>query len=481
MTRRAIAVEQVVTFERSALCLFPALSPAQRCVCRLFEGLPPVDAAQRVVYATLLGRAWGPDLARPRRIVVLLAGAGGGKSWLAALYVYYRAMTASLDGLAPGERLWIPIVAPEVQLARVVMGYVAGLARTNPEDLAGEPLADRVDWQRGTSAGLYAAGAGGRSVRGRRFPLVVLDEVAYFRDAQYHVNDQEIVDAVLPRLRAGGQILALTTPGRRRGWVHEMFVRWFAAPDPQALVLRAPTALLNPTAIRNADLLSGAVARRELDAEWVDQEGALADGAWIAAAQALPRVPHDGPRSAALDLAGEGADLTALAIGYADGRGGVVVESVHAWRAQPLEVTIEAVVKECRAAGVRGDIVADPYAFAAAQALFARHTVGLTKRTVTATNKGAMWARVRELLRSGALALPSDPALAHELEAIEVRAGRAAGALEVTLPRSSGGHCDRAQAVALLCDVLAEQEWRGVRPIGWRGQPAPVAADDEPW
>jgi hypothetical protein len=246
------------------------------------------------------------------------------------------------------------------------------------------------------------------------------------------------------------------------------------------LVLRAPTGLLNPTAVQNRDLLTGTIARRELEAEWADDEGSLVEMAWLEAAQSRVSGGYSGPRWAALDLAGEGHDMTALVIGYPDGRGGVVVEAVHAWAAQPMEITVQAIVAACRAAGIR-TIVADPYAFAAAQALFARHAVALIKRTITATTKSAMWARVRELLRSGALALPRDAALMHELDAIEVRAGRGAGTLEVLLPRTGSGHCDRAQAVALLCDVLAEHEWRGVRPAGRIAPRRAVRDDPEAW
>jgi hypothetical protein len=63
-------------------------------------------------------------------VLLLVKGARIGASYIvAALDSLYRALTANLSTLAPGEQATALVVAPDLRLARQVLRYALGAAQ----------------------------------------------------------------------------------------------------------------------------------------------------------------------------------------------------------------------------------------------------------------------------------------------------------------------------------------------------------------
>jgi hypothetical protein len=255
-------VEQVLRVE---------LTPAQRVLALVaFDGIEPEDLEGED--RELAARLFGPVDSFPpeaRSVLVAVCGARSGKSYLlGALYSLWRALTADLSTLAPGEQASALVVAPDVRLGRQVLRYALGAARGVPaiarcieSETAESFVIVRPDGAR-VAIEVLPATRGGSAVRGRSLVSAVLDECAFFRDEAAVVNDQDLFRAVAPRVLAGGLVILASTPWVEAGLLHAEFSANWGAPV-RALAVHAPTSLMRPDA-RTA----GVIAReRERDAD----------------------------------------------------------------------------------------------------------------------------------------------------------------------------------------------------------------------
>ena len=455
------------TFEEAAARAFKGLSPLQRVVCRLFDGLPPEGAATPALYEQVLGRPWGDDLRTPKQVVLLMAGRGSGKSLLAALRAVYVSANCSLAGLAPGESAHVVVVAPVAKLADQVLKYSRGFLLGS--GLAAKAGATAIEFRRGSTLSVHAASSGGLNVRGKALAGAVLDEAGFFRHATGNaVTARMIVDAITYRLRPGAQILLTTTPWVRAGYWYDLYDREFGRSE-RALVLRAPSYALNPAWTPPAENTSEAARLREVEAEPVeDEEAGLCTAVQFAKATEgrdegdLPVMGGGSMYQDALDLAGGGADKTAYAIGHLEGADGVVVDLVRSWgRDVPLEARMGEISTLRRRYRIRADLACDQFAFEAAAALGRVYGVSLRLDT---THRASMYGAAGELLRDARISLPRSNLLRSQFMSISLHAA-GGGTIKVEIPRDvSGGHCDEAVAVVLLCSVLRANRY--VLPIG---------------
>lgn len=259
-----------------------------------FDGVEPkqLRGADRDIAKKLFG-----DVAKfpssARSMVALVKGARAGGSWIAALYLLYRAITADTSMLAPGEIGVALAVAPDQRLARLLIRYAVGAAKSVPSiaALIATEGADGFTLRRadGTTVSVEAlpASRGGASLRGRTLLCAVLDESNFFRDESgaYEVTDRVILDAVLPRVVPGGLVVMLSTPFTEAGVLFELFKSEHGKPRT-ALVAHAPTLLLRDDAHTRA-LVDRERQRdpkncaREFDALFVSPTAALVSWAEI--------------------------------------------------------------------------------------------------------------------------------------------------------------------------------------------------------
>jgi hypothetical protein len=244
------------------------LTRPQEVLARVaFDRVEPRDltGADRDIARQLFGSI---DTVPPeaRGVLVAVCGARGGKSYvLGALYALWRSLTADLGSLAPGEQASAVVVAPDVRLARQVLRYVTGAARAVPaiaaciESESSDSLLLRRPDGAAVALEVLPATRGGSAVRGRSLVCAVLDEAAFFRDADSVVNDSEIFKAIAPRVTPGGLVVIASTPWAEVGLLHSEFSANHGAPRT-ALAAHAPTLLL-----RDGDPGVEAMVRRERD------------------------------------------------------------------------------------------------------------------------------------------------------------------------------------------------------------------------
>jgi len=445
-----------------------SVSPAQRTLLKSIYGLP-LDAEERALWRDCTGRETYPAHAFAE--VTVVAGARAGKdSRIAAPIVCYEAVFGGHERqLARGERGVIVLVAQDARASRIAFGYIKQYLTGSPL-LAGqvaEVLASEIALSNGIGVVCFPCTL--RSLRGWSIPVGVMDELGFFRLEGQADSDVEIQQSIrrgmvsFPTTR----LVKISTPYMKSGVLYDDFRHGFAQDNPDLLVWRAPSVLMNPMLSverlereRRLDPLRFA---REYEAEFAEDLEAFLPAAWVDQAvvpgrHALP--PRDGLRYvAAVDPSGGGADAFTLAICHAEGRGAgqqVVQDVMKGWGAKRESVTdLEGVVKEIAAVCHQYDchaVYGDRYAagwvrerFRAAGLRYEEPTLRKDGEAV-ALDRSAAYLEVEPLFAQGAIELVDHPQLVRELKLLE-RRPQAGGKTRVDHPQ--GSHDDYANALAL--------------------------------
>jgi hypothetical protein len=248
------------------------LTPAQVVLVKVsFDAVDPCDLEgdERELSGQLFG-----DCERipseARTVVAWLKGARIGGTWLCAMYLVYAALTADLDGLALGEMAFAIIVAPDLKTARQALRFALGLAKQIAPWLIVSETADgfvlRREDGRLVSIECLAASRGGSAVRGRSMVAALMDESAFFRDADSGVvNDSEIFRALVVRIRAGGILCVISTAWMKSGLLMDLVEKNHGAPQ-SAVAAIAPTTLVRTDSLQLARIIDEERSRDPLNA-----------------------------------------------------------------------------------------------------------------------------------------------------------------------------------------------------------------------
>lgn len=223
------------------------LTPGQAELARVaYDGAEPVD---RGLAAALFGAADLP--VGPRSVVAAVCGARAGKSYvLVALRLVFGMLVRDVSALPPGQRAAALIIAPRDDLRMEVYRYALGAVLNKPELAAmldEPPKVDKFTLKRPDGACVSfetgVATMGGTAARGRWFTDFALDECAFFRDASFKINDEELFRAGSSRVLPGGQTIVASTPWAEAGLLHRL---WQKRPA-DTIVAHAPTLTLCDT------------------------------------------------------------------------------------------------------------------------------------------------------------------------------------------------------------------------------------------
>jgi hypothetical protein len=472
-----------VTFLDFVSRLGVALTRAQRVLALIaFDGLEPRDLVgdDREMARALIGDVDKiPALARA--VLVAVCGARSGKSYLSALRLLHLAVTVDLQVLAPGEVAAGLVVAPDVRLSRQTLRYVSGacehpsLARMVVAESADSVTVERPDGKRVAIEALPAS-RGGSAVRGRSLVGAVLDESAFFLDAElgHVVNDVEVYRAVMPRIVRGGQTLVVSTPWTRSGLLWELF-QANARGHATAIAVTAPTLLMRDfdpavvAVVQREHARDPANAAREYEASFVDSSASLLSSADVEACVEAG-VASRPPRPDVLAASGYAVtvdvglrnDSTVVMAGHVESRSRegapvvrvLVVDACVILKPEPLRrVTIDQV--EDAVAGVCGR-----YRVSAVHADIHLHDAlaprlqvrGIAYRELS-MSPGAQETRAKTLaamFSALAVRLVDEPTLASQLR--ELRVTRHAGG-RVSVGAQGSKHDDAADALLLLAEV----------------------------
>ncbi len=266
----------------------------------------------------------------------------------------------------------------------------------------------------------------------------------------------------------------------KSGVLYEDFRRAFAQDDPDLLVWRATSRLMNPTLtperLERERRLDPVRYAREYEAEFAEDLDAFLSTAWVegaVVADCHESPPQDGVRYVArVDPSGGGDDAFPLAIVHAEGTGAgrrIVQDVMRGW-AKPRggEVNLEGIVAEIttlvktyRLREVHGDRYAKNWVREA----FQRHGI----RYVDAALKGeyldrsTAYLEAEPLFAQGAIDLLDHPRLIRELKMLE-RGPQPGGRDRVDHPR--GQHDDHADALCRAAAIARGAE-ASFTPLVW--------------
>jgi hypothetical protein len=436
------------------------LSPLMTAVAGASEGAPVSGSL-----SAYFGREV-PRRAAPRTVAVRAGGRAGKTSRLLAPKALHAAWTTPLPTLQHGEVASALIVAPDMKLARQALSFVVGYADRSPvmrDAIVGKPTTDSVTLERPDGkrvrVEVLAATRGGRAVRARTLVFAGMDEAAFFyAEGTGVVNDQDVYDAVYPRVVPGGQVWVVSTPWLKGIGLLETLIE--AGSTDAALAVSAGTRPLNPTwdpdgrierEMRAADPEKAA---REIDG--VPLSGSAAsffepDAIDRAVDRALT-VPRRAAPGEQITAGGDFAfrrDSAALAVVHRDGRTMRVgdlyeLRPVQGAPLKPSDTVRAFAARLLTHAGLQY-LVADGHYRETVYEFLSES--GLSFKLAPASPADA-FIKARAAFREGLVRIPNHPRLIAQLKSVRGRENPGGG-MSIMLPRDGTGHCDLVSALVL--------------------------------
>ncbi len=448
------------------------LSATQEAALCALYGLP-LSEAQLALADQCAGRAWRQGV--EYREAAFICGRRSGKSdKLAANVALYEAFFRD-HHLSAGETGIVLLLAQNMRQAKIVRGYIEGKIRRSPV-LQRHVMATRAhELELDNRITIAIHPASFRAIRGLSVVSCICDEIAFWWTEDGYANpDIEVLRAVRPAMATfpHGKLLLVSSPYTMNGALWDIWQRRDS--DPDTLVWRAPTALMNPTV--PASFLAKEQARdvenfrREYGAEFTEAVSGFLSSDAIEACVVPDRVevpPNpDTHYCAAVDAAYKGDQFT-LAVAHLDhDRHVVIVDLLHGWqgsRKEPLRLgdvmpQIEAICKRYDVHNVLGDqFGAEPLKDA-----FQRHGLTYEERTFTNQSKADIYATLRTRIMDGTIELLDHKAALRELRALELE-NLPGGGIRIGHPRH--GHDDFADAIALAVSEASQHvaaAWGGM-------------------
>jgi hypothetical protein len=441
---------------------------------------PPVPEDHLELFHACTGRQRPPTGGFSE--VAVIAGARAGKdSRIAAPIVVFEAVFGGHERhLARGERGVIPLVAQDARAAKIAYGYVRDYLTRSPmlSALVDDVLASEIILTNSLAIAIFPSTL--RSLRGWSIPAGVLDELAFFRLEGAADSDVEIQASIrrgmvsFPRTK----LVKISTPYMKSGVLYDDFRRGFGQDDPDLLVWKASSLLMNPSLtsdrLDRERRIDPSRFAREYEAEFADDLESFLPGAWVDQAvipgrHELP--PLDGVRYlGAVDPSGGGADAFTVAIVHVEGDGAqrrVVQDVMKGWQrrgadAANLEGVVAEIVSLCRRYQLH-HVVGDRYGSQWVREAFRR--AGLQYRDAELRvdgemkylDKSAAYAEVEPVFAQGRVEILDHPQLVRELKLLE-RRPRVGGKAIIDHPH--GGHDDHANALALAVALAAQGRLR---------------------
>ena len=414
------------------------------------EGLP-LNAHETEFFKSIAGGR-EPPTKRAREQWWVIGRRGGKDSVASVVAAYTAANFNNPEMLRPGERALVLCLAVDREQANIVLGMIRAYFETIPKlraKLIGEmrregfSLNNNVDIAVGTNSF--------RTVRGRPLLLVILDEVAYWRDENSARPDEELYRAIKPgllTLSPLSRIIAISSPYRKSGLLYKKYVEHFGKDDPE-LVIQAASRVMNPR-----------LPQEEIEAEYAkDFASASAEygalfrddvGGWLPLevienavdVGILVRPPYaPWTYRAFVDPSGGRSDSFTCAIAHdQDGLGVLdcVVEIPPPFSPMSAVAQIAATLRQYGLSEVTGD----HYAAAFNVEMFA--AAGITYRAST-RNRSEIYADLLPLLNSGRVRLLDNRKLVSQFAGLERKASP--GGRE-TINHAPGSHDDVCNAAA---------------------------------
>jgi hypothetical protein len=437
----------------------------------------PLTADETVFFKSIAGGREPPD--RQVRELWLICGRRSGKTAVAsAISAFSSALFNQQDRLRRGEKACVACVAVDRAQSRIVLGYIKSFFADIPmlEDLVTRSTA--IGFQLSNSVDVEVVTNSFKSIRGRPFAVVILDECAFYASETSATPDLELFKAIEPGLATlpNSMIVGISTPWRRAGLLHQKYKAHFGK-EGDVLVIQAPSLVLNPT-------LDPAIVARALEAdpaaagsEWLGQFRSDI-GTWLDLATienavdigVLVRPPVVGGKIkyfSGCDPSGGRHDSMTLAISHCEGDVAIldcIVEIKAPFNPTTATQQIAAVLKSYGLTETTGD----KYGAGWIPDAFAR--CGITYRPST-RDRSAIYSDVLPLFNAGRINLIDNPRLVAQFAGLERRATVRGDRID----HSPGSYDDAANSAALALVLAVATPYQAPTPVFGTWTTSPIA------
>jgi hypothetical protein len=429
-------------------------------------GLPMV-AKEKELYSKCTERTEIP--AGGFKEVYGVVGRRGGKSRISALIAVYVSLFGGFEKqLAAGEKGWVFVMANDMKQALSVIDFIKGILKSFKNKVE-EELKTEIRLKNGINISVKPASY--KSGRGFSTAAVILDELAFYRNAESANPAEELIISLLPGLMDGGLLIGISTPYGKFGYLYETYKQFYGKEDSDILVWKAPTKQMNP--IYNLDSIkrffsrNKSAARAEYDAEFrEDIETYLTEEAIdLVIDQDLSGrlAPSSYTYKAFVDVSGGRSDDFALAIGHHE-EGRAVIDAVEVIKA-PIsnpELVIEGfseLLKEYRVSQVTGDLYGGEFTSSAFRKF------GIAYRP-SKLDKNSIYLNFQPLVTTQKVILPNLEEMKMQFLQLE-RKTRSGGKDVVDHPSGANYHDDIANVIAGVSNLIFKAFSTSASPETW--------------
>jgi hypothetical protein len=207
-----------------------------------------MTAAEVALFKSVAGDR-DPPTKQVRELWVLAGRRAGKDSIASAIAASAAAFRSYKDITRPGEMASILCLAGDRVQARIALGYVRGYFEQVPMLKALVTRETQDGLELSTGAAITVIPNDFRTVRGRSIALAILDEVGFWFGDESTSPDVETFAALVPALATipGSMLVGISSPHRRSGLLYSKFKESYGRDDPDVLVIKAPTLVLNPS------------------------------------------------------------------------------------------------------------------------------------------------------------------------------------------------------------------------------------------
>jgi hypothetical protein len=206
----------------------------------------PLDAEGEALFCECTGRSRYDPPPGGWPEVVCIVGRQAGKTRICSLIVSYE------SALAPkckdGEQYALLLAQDWRSSIRASFSYVKALFDSGAilRRSVARTTADTLDLTSGMRVATYPCRPA--SIRGLRARVILLDELAYFRNSEGFATDKEMLVAARPALATtGGKLIAISSPYGQSGALWNLHRKHFGQDDSSTLIWKASAPKMNPT------------------------------------------------------------------------------------------------------------------------------------------------------------------------------------------------------------------------------------------
>jgi hypothetical protein len=432
-------------------------------------------------------RATGRKIYVPReqKEVTAIIGRRGGKTRLAALIAVYEA--TRVHNIPPGERAFIPVIAPVLDQAQIAFEYVSKYMNWSPEllQLVVRERQSEIELRNGITIACQPYSQ--VTVRGYSIVCAICDEVGFWVHEESAANpDRKVIAALRPAMATltNTKLIKISMPHRKEGIPWEDFQK---RESLDYAVWQASSKEMNPTIpndyLKQAERENKEDYQRECLAEFTDSlvgwiTWEILEPCVVRGQREFPRVSN-GTYVAAVDPAFRNSDF-GFAVLHRSDNGNITVPFAARWtgtHSAPLNLeSISAQINDVLQRFGINSVVGDQYCFPVLREHFEKLGIFYREFPFGSHTRASIYGNLRQLMTQQKISLVDEPELLRQLMSLEeIRAAN--GNTDIRPPRSLKD--DMAIAVAVAAFELSRVPQRSPGPIfgGPKYMPVPRRSD----